>query len=122
MEDKIEWIPTNSLSPHPSNPRLGIKEDIFETITTSIAESGFKVCYALLVRPSENGYQIISGHTRHKAAVEVGCEKVPCWVQDLTDEEAFFELVKANAHGELSPLEIGLHALKIVETSSGGRS
>jgi hypothetical protein len=30
-------------------------------------------------------------------------------------------LVKANSQGELSPLEIGIHALKYVELSEGGR-
>ncbi len=39
----------------------------------------------------------------------------------MSDEEAFLELVKANNQGELSPLEIGLHVLKYVEVSEGGR-
>jgi hypothetical protein len=47
--------------------------------------------------------------------------KLPCWVKDLDDDAAFLELVKANSQGELSPLEIGIHALKYVELSEGGR-
>lgn len=116
----IRWIRTSELVPHPDNPRLFIKEDVYAAIVQSIAEVGFQPCYALLVRPIEEGYQIVSGQTRHKAAVEAGCLKVPCWIKPMTDEEAFFELVKANAQGELSPLEVGIHALKYVEMSQVG--
>jgi site-specific DNA-methyltransferase (adenine-specific) len=118
---EIAWLNIESLSPHPDNPRLIYREDIIETIAQSIAEKGFQPEYALLVRPLGNGYQIISGHTRHKAALKAGLAKLPCWVKDLDDETAFMELVLANNQGELSPLEYGMHVLKYVELSEGGR-
>jgi hypothetical protein len=37
------------------------------------------------------------------------------------DEEALMMLVKCNAQGELSPLEIGLHVLRAVPKEDGGR-
>jgi hypothetical protein len=85
------------------------------------ADGGFKPEYALLVRPFGDGYQVISGHTRLKAAQQAGCSVLPCWVKDLDDEAAFMELVLANNQGELSPLEYGMHVLKYVELSEGGR-
>jgi len=118
---EIQWLPVDNLQPHPDNPRLIYREDIIDTIAQSIAEKGFQPAYALLVRPFGNGYQIISGHTRHKAALKAGLAKLPCWVKDLDDEEAFMELVLANNQGELSPLEYGMHVLKYVEFSEGGR-
>jgi site-specific DNA-methyltransferase (adenine-specific) len=33
----------------------------------------------------------------------------------MTDEEAFMDLVRSNTQGELSPLEIGIHALECIE-------
>ena len=117
----IEWIPIELLQPHPDNPRLIYREDIIETIAQSITENGFNPCYALLVRPLGTQYQIISGHTRHKAAIKAGCKMLPCWVKDIDDEAAFMELVLANNQGELSPLEYGIHVLKYVELSEGGR-
>ena len=44
-----------------------------------------------------------------------------CWVEDLGDDAAFMELVTSNNQGELSPLEIGIHALKAVPKAEGGR-
>jgi site-specific DNA-methyltransferase (adenine-specific) len=118
---QVLWLHPSNLLPHPSNPRLIYRDDVIEPIAESIKRDGFQECYSLLVRPLGNAYQILSGHTRHKAAVLAGCEKLPCWVRDLDDDQAFLELVKANSQGELSPLEIGIHALKYVEMSEGGR-
>ena len=42
-----------------------------------------------------------------------------CWVEDLGDDAAFMELVTSNNQGELSPLEIGIHALKAVPKEQG---
>ncbi len=118
---EIAWLPQGKLFPHPDNPRLIYRQDIIDTIAASIAEGGFKPEYALLVRPFGDGYQVISGHTRLKAAQQAGCSVLPCWVKDLDDESAFMELVLANNQGELSPLEYGMHVLKYVELSEGGR-
>jgi len=117
---QIQNIPIEQLFPHPDNPRLIYRQDIIDTIASSIAESGFRPEYALLVRPIENGFQIISGHTRHKAAQQAGAKILPCWVKELDDEAAFMELVLANNQGELSPLEYGMHVLKYVEKSCVG--
>ena len=118
---EIAWLPEGKLFPHSDNPRLIYCQDIIDTIAASIAEGGFKPEYALLVRPFGDGYQVISGHTRLKAAQQAGCSVLPCWVKDLDDEAAFMELVLANNQGELSPLEYGMHVLKYVELSEGGR-
>jgi hypothetical protein len=42
-------------------------------------------------------------------------------VIEMTDEEAFRELLLSNAQSDLRPLEIGLHVLKAVEPGKGGR-
>jgi hypothetical protein len=44
-------------------------------------------------------------------------------VEDFDDDEAFLQLVVSNAQGELSPLEIGMHAVKAFseEKGVGGR-
>jgi site-specific DNA-methyltransferase (adenine-specific) len=117
---EIAWLPVGKLFPHPDNPRLIYRQDIIDTIAASIAVGMFMPEYALLVRPFADGYQVISGHTRLKAAQQAGCSVLPCWVKDLDDEAAFMELVLANNQGELSPLEYGMHVLKYVELSRVG--
>lgn len=46
---------------------------------------------------------------------------MPCWVSEMSDEDAFMQLVLSNAQSELSPIEIGVHALEAVEMGVGGR-
>ena len=57
---------------------------------------------------------------RFSAARQCGLTELPCWVRQMSDEAAFFALVKNNRQGELSPLEIGLHALEHVELDKRG--
>jgi site-specific DNA-methyltransferase (adenine-specific) len=52
----------------------------------------------------------------------VGIEELPCFVrEDLDEDEAYMVLATANAQGELSPLEIGMHALHLPDKGKHGR-
>lgn len=122
MDAKLKRIQINKLIPHPDNPRLLLREDVVEGITAQLKESGvFADMHALIVRPFEGNYQILSGHQRHESARRAGIAEVPCWVTSLEDEAALMLLVTCNAQGELSLLEIGIHCLKAVPLAKGGR-
>ena len=115
------WLPTTALTAHPQNPRIVLRDDVVESIAAQVRAVGeMHPAHALLVRPLGDGYQIVSGHTRAEAAKRAGVDTVPCWVQPMTDAEAFMLLVLSNAQGELSPLEIGVHAFHAIEKGSGG--
>ena len=114
----LQDIDLAALSSHDRNPRLSLRVDVIEGIVAGLKQ-GFLKEHALRVRPLNGGYQIISGHHRVEAAKRAGIETVPCWVRDLSDDEAFMELVKSNNQGELTPLEIGLHALQAVPKAQG---
>lgn len=107
------------LDQHPDNPRLQLREDVVERLTAEISRSGFGREHALLVRPVGGRYQIVSGHHRAEAAQRAGLDVVPAWVREMDDDEAFMQLVLSNTHGELSPLEIGMHALRAVPLAQG---
>jgi len=117
----ITLIPTNKLKPHPKNPRLVMREDVIESIKAGLAD-GFHPSYALQVWPQGDDYFILSGHHRTESARRHGIQEVPCFVrEDLDEDEAYMVLATANAQGELSPLEIGMHALHYVAKAKGGR-
>jgi hypothetical protein len=54
--------------------------------------------------------------------MKAGIETLPCWVEEMDDDTAYMELVKANNQGELLALEIGIHALATMndKTKKGG--
>lgn len=54
-----------------------------------------------LARPDpEGGYEIISGHRRHRASELAGLPDMPFIVREMSDEEAVIELVDANIQRE----------------------
>ncbi len=120
--DQVQLIQLAKLSSHPQNPRIILREDVVESIRRQLEEArAFPVEHALLVQPVDDGYRIVCGHNRTEAAKRAGLKEVPCWVREMSDEEAFMQLVLSNAQGELSPLEVGLHALRAVPLAEGGR-
>lgn len=119
IDATIAHLPLDTLHAHPDNPRLQLREDVIDRLAAEIAVSGFGPEHALLVRPVDGGHQIISGHHRAEAARRAGLETAPAWVKELGDDEAFMQLVLSNTQGELSQLEIGIHALRAVPREQG---
>lgn len=103
-------IPLSDLKPHPRNPRLAPREDVIEQIAAQI-NGEFDPAHALIVRENCEGYEIISGHHRALAARKADLTEVPCWVREMSDEDAYMALALNNVQGELHPLEEGMHAL-----------
>ena len=101
MQDNetIEYLDLKSLIPfrnHPFKLRGGEeKEQLLQSIRTQGAIE------PLIVRPlSESEYEVISGHRRMEICQELGIEKVPVIVRNLTDEQAVSIMVDANLHRE----------------------
>ena len=119
--DTIKLIPVEQLKPHPKNPRVALRDDVVDAIAADLAErGGMEPRHAITVRAAGGGYEIISGHHRHAAAIKAGLAKMPCWEVEMDDDEAYMALATSNNQGELAPLEIGLHALFSVATQKGG--
>lgn len=101
MQDKetIEYLDLKSLVPfqnHPFKLRDGEeKEQLLQSIKTQ------GTIEPLIVRPlSESEYEVISGHRRLEICRELGIEKLPAIVRNLTDEQAVSMMVDANLHRE----------------------
>ena len=69
-----------------------------ERLKESVRESG--VLIPALARPTENGYELISGHRRLAACRALGMETMPVIVRNLTDEEAIITMVDSNLQRE----------------------
>lgn len=83
-----------------ANHPFHVRKDMeMNELVDSIRESG--VIVPLIVRSKpEGGYEIISGHRRCEACRELGIEKVPVRVQELTDDEATILMVNSNIQRE----------------------
>ena len=76
-----------------ANHPFHVRKDMeMNELVDSIRESGVIVPLIVRSRP-EGGYEIISGHRRCEACRELGIERVPVRVQELTDDEATILMV-----------------------------
>lgn len=116
----LELVSVDLLDDHPDNPRVLIRDDVIDGIVANL-NGEWPQQHALHVRPLGDRFQIISGHHRRRAAEKAGIDSVWCWIEVMDDDEAFMCLATSNNQGELSPLEIGIHALKAVPVEKGGR-
>lgn len=81
MELVIKYLPIEKIIPYENNPRH--IEAAVPYVAESIKEFGFK---NPVILSKDN--VIIAGHTRIKAAEELGIKEVPCiYAEDLTDEQ-----------------------------------
>lgn len=78
---QIKMIKIEDIKPYPNNPRFN--DEAVEYVANSIKQFGFKV--PMIV---DKNNEIVAGHTRYKASLELGLKEVPCIVaDDLTEEQ-----------------------------------
>lgn len=115
---KVVNIPLENITPYENNPR--INDGAVDAVAKSIGTFGFQ---QPLVLDKDN--VIIVGHTRYKAAQQLGLETVPCVIADeLTEEECKAYRLADNKVGELAQwdqmkLDIELDGIEIDMTDFG---
>src|SRR5712692_8885845 len=106
---RIEERPINNIRPYEKNPRLN--DEAVSAVSASIREFGFRQPIVV----DEQG-EIIVGHTRYKAALELGLEKVPVHVATgLTPAQIKAYRIADNQTAGLSQWNHDLLPLELVE-------
>lgn len=96
--------PIESIVPNPMQPRQEFKEAAIEELSRSIKEKG--IITPILVSKVEDGYQLIAGERRWRAAQKAGLEKVPVVVKETTPIESLELAIIENIHRmDLNPIE-----------------
>ncbi len=95
---KVDELPLDELKPFKEHPFKVMEDEEMERLKESIRESG--VLIPALARPTESGYELISGHRRLAACRALGLSTMPVIVRNLTDEEAVIAMVDSNLQRE----------------------
>jgi len=109
----------DELDAHPMNPRQQ-NQEVVESLTAQIVADGFGEQHAILIRPLNGRFQIVSGHHRVAAAWKAELTEVPAICKEMSNDEAYMQLLLCNTQTGLTPLERGRHALDCVALSKGG--
>lgn len=98
-EAKVVEIALDQLYSFDSHPFRVLDDEKMQETVESIREHG--IISPLIVRQGkENGYEIIAGHRRKRACELLGLKTVPCFIRNLTDEEATITMVDSNIQRE----------------------
>ena len=97
-KQKVDELPLDELKSFKDHPFKVMEDEEMERLKESIRESG--VLIPALARPTESGYELISGHRRLAACRALGLSTMPVIVRNLTDEEAVITMVDSNLQRE----------------------
>ena len=97
-------IPTARIRPNPHQPRKRFDPDSLATLMTSIKEHG--VIQPILVTETIDGYQLVAGERRLRAAQAAGLDRIPAVVRHLADRDQLeLALVENLQREDLDPIE-----------------
>jgi ParB family transcriptional regulator, chromosome partitioning protein len=98
-------LPIDEIAPNPQQPRVLFDDEALSSLTESIAQVG--LLQPIVVRETEEGYALVAGERRLRAAKRAGLSEIPAIVRRMEDDagslvEALIENVQRE---DLTPLE-----------------
>lgn len=106
-------VAVDRITPSPFQPRRSFDETKIEELAASIRNQG--IIQPLVVRPKGDGFELIAGERRWRAAMKAGLGRVPVVVRDASDHEALqLALVENLQREDLNAIEeaSGYHRLQ----------
>ena len=105
----ILQLPLEEVHPYENNPRKN--DNAVEAVAASIKQYGFLVPLVISA-----DHEIITGHTRYKAAGRLGLSTVPCVIADeLTEDQIKAFRLADNKVGELAQWDVDLLPLELAD-------
>lgn len=89
---------------NPRQPRQYFNKEKLHQLAESIKANG--ILQPIVVRKSKDGFEIVAGERRWRAAQEAGQNQVPCIIQSVGDQEILeLALIENIQRDDLSPIE-----------------
>jgi ParB family chromosome partitioning protein len=103
-ENAILYIDIDIIQPNKSQPRMTFDEDAIQSLANSISSHG--VLQPVMLKKSKQGYELVAGERRWRAARKAGLKKLPAIVRNLSAEEnMLFAIVENMQREDLNPME-----------------
>ncbi len=96
--------PIAKISVNRQQPRKSFHEETIEELAQSIRANG--ILQPLLVRSVGEGYQLIAGERRLRAARKIGLKEVPVVIKEVDDkDQLFLSLIENLQREDINPIE-----------------
>jgi ParB family chromosome partitioning protein len=100
----FDVIPVEEIQPNPQQPRARFDDETIDRLAESIAEVG--ILQPIAVTAGDDGYILIAGERRLRAARRAGLTEVPAVIRQVDDVGSLTEALVENLQREdLTPLE-----------------
>jgi ParB family chromosome partitioning protein len=97
-------LPVDSISPNPQQPRKDFDDKALQDLSASLKQSG--VLQPVVVRRLGNGYQLVVGERRWRAARLAGLTRIPAVIREASDAQSLeLALVENLLREDLNPME-----------------
>ena len=97
--EKVQNLRLSELFPFKDHPFQIRDDEEMEKMVDSIKDHG--VLTPAIVRPRpEGGYELVSGHRRHRGCTLAGLDTMPCIVREMDDNTAVILMVDSNCQRE----------------------
>ena len=108
------YCPIESISPNPHQPRQNFSDSELIELADSIKEKG--VIQPILVSRTKDGFQLIAGERRWRAAQKAGLDKIPVLIRDVSPAETLeLALIENIQRKDLNPIEESSAYQELVE-------
>jgi ParB family transcriptional regulator, chromosome partitioning protein len=107
-------LPISTIQPNRYQPREHFGEEQLSALADSIREVG--VLQPVLVRPADDGYELIAGERRWRAARRAGLQAIPALIRTTDDASALEHALVENVHrADLNALEEAAAYQQLIE-------
>jgi ParB family chromosome partitioning protein len=97
-------LPVDQIAPNPRQPRQVFDEEPLDELVFSLREVG--LLQPVVVRPQGDGYELVAGERRWRAAQLAGFTLIPAIVRETADDVLLRDALLENLHRvQLNPLE-----------------
>lgn len=104
QKEAVQKVPVSQIHKSPWQPRRHFSPEALQELVASVREHG--VLQPLLIREVENGYQLIAGERRFRAAQEAELSDVPVIIMSVSDQDAVaITLIENLQREDLNPIE-----------------
>ncbi len=110
----LQEVPLDRITPNPWQPRVELAEDQLHELADSIREHG--LIQPLIVTTATDGYQLIAGERRWRAARLAGLDRIPVIVKEASDRAKLeLALVENLQRTDLNPLEAAMAYNQLIQ-------
>jgi ParB family chromosome partitioning protein len=109
----LRYLKLDEIRTNPFQPRTDLQENFIELVA-SIKENG--ILQPIVVRQKSDGYELVVGERRLRAAKEAGLTTIPTLVKDISEPEMLeLALVENIQRTDLNPIDEALAYKRLVD-------